>query len=366
MSELQIGLLAIGVVVIGAIYAYNRLQERRFHRRMREAFGEARGDALFEDAGGLPQSAGRREPRLELPPGPPAREEKSAPAALSTLSSGSRETTAWGFDAVLDYVAEIDADAPIPEPSVAELLGRIAACGKPVRAIGFSPESGSWEEIGRGRAGRYTKLRLALQLVNRAGPVNPAQLAAFCDAVRGCAERAAARALCPEAQPALETARELDTFCSEVDVAIGINVVAAGGAAFTGTRIRALAESAGFKLEHDGVFHYRDERRQTLFTLDNHEPAPFLPEQIKNLTTRGVTLLLDVPRVADGVRALGRMLEIARSLAASLGGRLVDDNRAPLTEPGVARIEEQLRSIQAAMAARGIPAGSARALRLFS
>ncbi|HXF65985.1 MAG TPA: cell division protein ZipA C-terminal FtsZ-binding domain-containing protein [Burkholderiales bacterium] len=366
MSELQIGLLAIGAVVIGAVYAYNRLQERRFQRRMREAFGEAREDALLEGASGAAGAEGRREPRLELSAAPPLREASPIPAAPPATSPGTREAPAWGFDAVLDYVAEVDADEPIPEPALAELLSRLAACGKPVRATGFSPESGSWEEIGRGSAGRYTKLRLALQLVNRAGPVNPAQLAAFCDAVRGCAERAAARALCPDAQPALKTARELDAFCTEVDVAIGVNVVAADGAVFAATRIRALAESAGFKLEHDGVFHYRDEHRQTLFTLDNHEPAPFLPEQVKNLTTRGVTLMLDVPRVADGARALARMLEIARGLAASLGGRLVDDNRVPLTEAGVARIEQQLRSIQAAMAARGIPAGSARALRLFS
>ena len=31
---------------------------------------------------------------------------------------------------------------------------------------------------------------------------------------------------------------------------------------------------------------------RTLFTLDNHEPAPFLPEQIKHLSTAGITLLL--------------------------------------------------------------------------
>jgi FtsZ-interacting cell division protein ZipA len=60
------------------------------------------------------------------------------------------------------------------------------------------------------------------------------------------------------------------------------------------------------------------------------------------------------------------MLKIAVGLAAGLGGRVVDDNRAVLTEAGAARIKEQLRSIHAAMAKQGVPAGSARALRLFS
>jgi FtsZ-interacting cell division protein ZipA len=218
----------------------------------------------------------------------------------------------------------------------------------------------------RGAGARYARLRAGLQIVNRAGPVNAAQLAAFCDAVRHCAERIPATLQCPNAQAALKGARELDAFCAEVDVAVGVNIVAAEGEPFAGTRIRAAAEAAGFKLEPDGVFHFRGDGRQTLFTLDNHEPAPFLPENIKSLATGGVTLLLDVPRVANGSGALERMLEVAGNLAAALGGRLVDDNRVTLSEAGVSRIKEQLGSIQAVMSARGVPAGGTRALRLFS
>jgi FtsZ-interacting cell division protein ZipA len=60
------------------------------------------------------------------------------------------------------------------------------------------------------------------------------------------------------------------------------------------------------------------------------------------------------------------MLKIAGSLAAGLGGRVVDDNRAVLTEAGEARIKEQLHTIHAAMARQGVQPGSVRALRLFS
>jgi FtsZ-interacting cell division protein ZipA len=202
--------------------------------------------------------------------------------------------------------------------------------------------------------------------VNRGGAVNPAQLATFCDAVRQCADRIPAEAVCPDTHAALKVARELDQFCASVDVAIGVNVVAPEGASFAGTRIRALAEAAGLKLEPDGIFHYRNEQRHTLFTLDNHEPAPFLPESVKGITTRGVTLMLDVPRVAQGADALELMLEVASGLAVGLGGNLVDDNRATLTEAGATRIKDQLRSIHVAMAKQGVTAGGARALRLFS
>jgi FtsZ-interacting cell division protein ZipA len=82
--------------------------------------------------------------------------------------------------------------------------------------------------------------------------------------------------------------------------------------------------------------------------------------------TRGVTLLLDVPRVPDGLRVLDRMFEIGARLAQGLEGTLVDDNRVALNTGSIARIRQQVAGIYAKMEARGVSAGSARAQRLFS
>lgn len=363
MSDLQISLLAIGSLVVVAVYLYNWVQERGFRQRLRQAFGDAPDDVLLKSGIESILADGRLEPQLDPVPVPGDRSDDRmfAPGAAAR-----DRPPAPAFDTVLDYVAAIDSSAPIAEAAVDDLMSRIAACGKPVHARGYDAESGHWVELSRGAGDRYSGLRLALQLVNRSGPVNAAQLSLFCDAVRSCADRVPALAVCPDLQAALASARELDSFCSNVDVAIGFNIIAREGDTFAGMRIRAQAESAGFKLESDGIFHFFDEHRRTTFTLDNHEPAPFLPEQVRTLSTHGITVLLDVPRVADGPKVLDRMHEIARGLATTLGGRLVDDNRAVLNETSMARIKEQLRSIHAAMEARGIPAGSARALRLFS
>ena len=358
MSDLQLSLLVIGAVVIGAVYLYNWLQERSLQRRLQQAFGNGHDDVLLKAGVESALADGRLEPQLAA-----AEPSRGKEAAVDETAAA---PVAAGFDALLDYVAEINSTTPIADALIGELSSKIASCGKPARLTGFEPRSGAWEDAARGAGGRYTRLRLGLQLVNRAGAVNPAQLATFCDAVRHCADRIPAEAVCPDPQASLKVARELDAFCASVDIAIGVNVIALEGGTFAGTRIRALAESVGFKLEPGGVFHYRNEQRQTLFTLDNHEPAPFLPESIKGISTHGITLLLDVPRVAHGIEALELMLQIASSLATALGGRLVDDNRTALSEAGTARIKEQLRSIHAGMAKRGVPAGGARALRLFS
>jgi hypothetical protein len=364
MSDLQLSLVVVGLLVIGGVYALNWAQERRFRRRIGDAFDNDRGDALLK---ATPEAAARVEPQIadpsKAPPDhmPGAEQRPAGPAPSGTSTAPLAE-----FDSLIDYVAQIDGSAPISERAVDELLARATACGKPYRIAGFNPHNGEWEDLTRAGRGMHTKLRVALQLVNRSGLVTAAQLSMFCDAVQHCAEQSSAVASCPETRAALKAAQELDTFCAQVDVAIGANVVAPKDGVFAGARIRALAEGLGFRLEPDGVFRLRDDQRRTVITLDNNEPAPFLPEQIKTLITRGVSLLLDVPRVSDGLQVLDRMFETGAHLAHALEGSLVDDNHAALNATGIARIREQVAGIYAKMDARGIGAGSPRALRLFS
>ncbi len=364
MSDLQISLLVIGAVVVVAVYLFNWMQARRLQRRLERTFGSEHEDVLLQPA---PVAAGpgqRVEPLFQ-----PQETPESAAQSEAGAGAQSPEPAVLPVDACFDekiyFIAQVESDAPIPETVMGELLSGVVDCGKPLCAAGFNADTGLWEDLGQ-IGNSYDRLCLALQLVNRGGPVSPAQLAAFCKAVTNCAEKISASATLADIQEALAHAQELDSFCAEVDVAIGINIVAPAGMQFAGTRIRALAEAAGFKLEPEGVFHYRDDERRTLFTLDNHEPAPFIPEQIKTLSTGGITLLLDVPRVAGGLEVLDRMVEIAKNFAQALGGRLVDDNRVALNDSGIVKIRQQLSSIHDVMDKNDVGAGGERALRLFS
>src|SRR5688572_28072797 len=215
MSDLQLSLLVIGAVVVGAVYCYNWMQERGLRRRMQQAFGTAHDDVLLKGGGASALADGRLEPQL-APRQPPADRPGPDPGHSSEPGSG-HEAAASGFDAVLDYVAEIDSDGPISDALTGELTGRVAARGKPVRLAGLDARSGGWEEMVRGKGGRYRALRLSLQLVSRTGAGSAAQLAGLCDAVRGCAGKVPAAATCPVSQAALKSARDLDAFCAEVD-----------------------------------------------------------------------------------------------------------------------------------------------------
>ena len=87
---------------------------------------------------------------------------------------------------------------------------------------------------------------------------------------------------------------------------------------------------------------------------------------MRTLTTQGVTLTLDVPRVADGVRVFERMMSFAQQLADGLNGAVVDDNRAPFGDKAVGLIRAQIDQYQGQMVEQGIAPGSSLALRLFS
>lgn len=370
MSDLQRALLIIGAIVIIGVLGYNWLQQWLLRRRLERSFGEKPADVLLHEPLMKP-SAARIEPQLQgasretdvpLQPTPLTPEVSTAVAAADTI----KLPDVPGFDPLIDFIAGIDAVEPVSGADLAQLHTRVGAAGRRVRIVGYNAVNSQWEDAPRLSGGRYAHLRIALQLLNRKGVVDAATLSAIVKAVRECAADFGACAHCPDVDAALMTARELDNDCSEIDIAIGMNVVPPAGETFSGIRIRASAEKAGFNLEPQGVFHYRDAARRTLFTLNNQEPAPFLPDQIKHIDTSGITLLLDVPRVSGGHTALELMLRTGSMLARDLGGTLVDDNRVPLNDSAVRAIDQQLKTTLARMETRGIPAGSERALRLFS
>ena len=152
---------------------------------------------------------------------------------------------------VVDYVVSIQSETPVTVSNLAEVLQRKVGFGKPVRWFGQKNAGAFWEEITMESDpdSDYTGLRACLQLADRSGPVSEVSLSEFRDMVQNFAELINAVADTPDIGEAYSQAVLLDQFCAEVDVMIGINVISKDGGAFTGTKIRALAEASGFKLE---------------------------------------------------------------------------------------------------------------------
>jgi hypothetical protein len=368
MSDLQLGLLAIGVAVVAGVIAYNRWQEARLRRRTEGAFALRRDDALLGGGaagGGVPPArAAAAEPAAvdrtiehtlvvdPLPPQP--RDEPAAPLAATEL------------DPAVDYIVELDCARPVPGADLARHAQGLLDEGlvRPVHWEGYDDSRALWRPVGPD--GRYPRLRVGIQLTNRAGPVGDEDLLAFCGEVQEVALAIAAQADFPDTDEAVARAQELDRFCAAVDVQIGLSVIGSESHAFSGSKLRALAESAGMTIGRDGRFHRYAEDGSELYSLSNLEPMPFHVETMKTLQTRGVTALFDVPRVNASPAAFRRFIDFAHQLEQALGGVLVDDNRKPIGQAALEAIGQQLEGIHQTMAARGIPAGGPLALRLFS
>ncbi len=375
MSDLQIGLTMLGVLMVAAVVAFNWWQERQFRQRGEEAFPGRHDDVLLNHpamrgapaAASPPQQHSLDEPRIEpsMEPRVEPRFEPATEAAAPASASAPKFRMGDLPQAEIDYIAEIRAAEFIAVEKLVRMQQSLPGLSRRILFGGLNYRTQSWEALARDDA-RYTSVRVALQLVDRSGPVNDQQLREFGDAARSTASEMAAIAELPDFVPALEQAAALDKFCADVDVLVGISVIANTGQVFHGTKIRALAEAAGLRLQSSGVFHYHDEQGGALFSLDNQESEPFLIDRIRTLTTPGITFLLDVPRVANGLRVFDRIVAMSRSFADSLDGTLADDNRVLLNDSGLDRIRAQLRSIYTAMEQRGVEAGGPLALRLFS
>jgi hypothetical protein len=339
MSELQVGLLGVGAVVVAVVFLYNKWQERRYRREAEAGFASRHEDVLMRSG----DAAQGIEPMLG-----------SFDAAQDDAGVSGQE-----LSEILDFIVPIQAPE---EVSAATLLGAAAAeierCSKLVFWEGFDEALASWEPLNPERS--YSRLRSGMQLVDRRGAADAEELAAFGAAMERAAASVGALATVPDPESALAKARQLDRFCGEVDIRVAVHIVS-DTAPLQGTQLAGLAEAAGFRLdEPDGKFRLRDEAGRVICALANFEPI-----SLNNaVSTRGVTLELDVPRTPYG--AFARFRDSAQMFARGLKARIVDDNREPLGSAAFDAIGTQLQAVHGSMEARGIAPGGALALRLFS
>jgi hypothetical protein len=279
MTDLQLGLLAIGVLAVIAVVVYNRWQERAARRDAEQAFGSAHADVLLDE---------RREPALapRREPLPEPRRSAAAPAPASIRPAEG-----------VDYVVELTLPKALPAPVVHE----------------------TWSPIERRFARRALlaadgrQVRAALQLVSRHGVASDAEVLEFRALVETMAAALTARVAAPEMREALEAARELDGACAEADIQVALHVVGIGTAPaqFIGQPFQASARDDGVTL--------------TLDVARTREPRATYEAMVRAgrdlAQSRGGRLIDDAGRELDerALAAIGRELEAVGAKLAACG-----------------------------------------------
>jgi hypothetical protein len=226
---------------------------------------------------------------------------------------------------------------------------------KPIHYIGLAV-NGDWEPIVHG--GVYTKLQAGVQMATRTTALNELEYSELVTRLRAVTDEIGAEPEVPDMIEVMSESRTLHRFVAGHDAQLGVNLMSNGAPWAMSTLIGAL-ENQGFDVRPDGRFAMPDGAGGVLFTLSTNVT-------LGADTTSRLTLLLDVPCVAPARDGFGAMVGCAKSLVQRLDATIVDDSDQPLLDEALTEINGQVQEFYQEMEASDIPAGSTRALRLFS
>ena len=393
--DLRHALLLIGIIVIAvvALVSYDRA---RLRRSMPALLRLRR------------RSARRAEPvlALDINPAPPARQDKKFLRADADITVTLRPPEDAFEEKLEDF--EEAANMPLPLAPAMERQGarlapiipanpdekidfvihlpgagpvaRNAALGvykqheykleKPRRLYGQRQRQKIWTDLQRDpENAEYSDLALAIQLTDARGPIGESELNAFVQVGLKLADAVQRPTRLPlDFDAALARAKALHDFCETYDVIAGVNVVS-GGAAFAGRAIEQAARRLGMQFGARNIFHMKNKLSvgcRHLFSMANlYQPGAFDPKAWDSFHTEGLTLFMSVPCAHHPAKVFEKMVETAKGLSDMLGGRLLDQERRPLTDKGIIVIHRQIEKIENKMREQGIVAGGETALRLF-
>ncbi len=301
-----------------------------------------------------------------VPAAAPAPVPAPAPASVAAVPDGQPAPAV--VDPLIDCIVPLHLERKASGDRILPLTGRLRRAGtKQVHIEGLRAEANAWEPVTAGH--QYEDLQVGVQLANRSGPLNALEFSEFITAVESLAEALDASADLPDMSETVANARELDGFAAGSDVQLGVNVIS-DGAPWSAAYVQNVATQDGLVLSRDGTRFIRYQAnaegvQRPLFTLQFGD-TNFLRDDLTVKSGRQITLLLDVPLADQGARPFKTVCEYGNTLAQRMGAQLVDDNMRPLTEASFIAIFSQLETLYQKLEARGMPAGSPVALRLFS
>jgi len=411
VSSLQLGLVVAGVLLVVGVILFNRWQERRIRQRIDAAFASGRDKPQASDARVEPTLRGSAESRAvpaatttapaaveataavpgtevehdpdwrppmdsvvgphgvlgdaPVAPDDEADEPAECPATPRSRGAASAATTVAAPDADIETIVMVQPTRPATAGALS--AGLHARIGKPVRWYGRREPRGPWQRLVTDSRGEYGEFAACMLLADRNGPATASQIETFQKLVGDIAASLPGAFTASPLGEEAQRAEALDRLCAELDMQIGLTVRKTPPATIAGTRLRGVAEAAGFRLSPTGRFEWvQDDTGAVLFTLQNVTDEAFTAESLRAGATSGVVFLLDVPRVVDPPRAFDQMKLAAKRMAQTVGGELVDDNGRLLNDAGLAAIREQVAGGDAALRRYNIEPGSPRALKLFA
>lgn len=419
MSDLQLALVILGLLIIAGVVAYNWMQERKLRKEVSSDFIVPQKDVLAEDfdmnadayvvdkelaevrdkakryldsssaeafkdtislenssPGSIPEpkSAPKIEPTIEIPQAQLDKTEalKSEPVKTPEIIKASLHEKLQDLQVNLpdvthpqiDLTAILFATKNIAHTELETLVATFKEFTLPVMLHGLTSDD-KWFQIANSPStSTYKQIACSLQLADRGGPVAKSLLNKFQFAVEETGLSLNTHVEWQGNGDPMQRAIELDQFCIEVDQMVNVHV-AGGETPIHGTKFKGLAEASGMLLKDDGKFHYYANEIPLYAVIDTNN-IPFTSDSLRSNVLKSITFQLEIPKVGNCEQVFNQMILNAQKIASSLSGNLVDDNQKPLGDLQIEKIRQQLRVIHATMVARGVMPGSPSSMRLFN
>ncbi len=340
MSDLQIGLILLGVALILAVLLFNWWQDRRIRQKMQEHFPEREQDPLM---GGAPLAASRREPGFGLRD--PVQE------------------LAADDPAEVDPGSEVVIDISFAQPVASEQLHAAAqsvhkAGDKPVRIFAECDGGGHRARIRPNES--YVSMQLSVLLANRSGPLTDIEWSHLWSMAQRLAERFDGVIEAPEQEQVMQRARQLDELCASLDAQVGLTLRLQDTQPVSD--IARVLKDVGF-LPYGAQLAWMADTGIPRFT------ALFDGVHVQEVQSAGVEridLLLDLPNSPADEQAFSRMASVGRDLAGRLNAVLLDDQGRPVSDGADHAIDKQLLDLYVRLEQAGFEAGTERTVRVFS
>jgi uncharacterized protein YjiS (DUF1127 family) len=405
VNSLQIGLIAIGALVVAVLFLWHWLQSRRTRQAaapapIREQLDQASTRAPASPIMGSQTGDARELPAQRVEPSLDVRAAgvwNETPVVVNPYAVG--ETTTAPVPMAAEDIVEHASELVDPAPSVAPVTAPAAPklrsewpfderlhvhasvvnlSGGPFDAAPFVAAAGRalgwvrlfrqspWESYDPQHVGSVQQLVLALPLASRQGPIEAQDMDAWRFVLTELATAQGCEAHFHGFRDAPQRAAELDSFLAAVDIIPVAYLVKKDGGHWTGTRLRGTLEANGFRLQSDGRFAYHEvETDAVIFHAVDGFERPFTPERLRTEAIAALRCAIEPVRLTQPMARYDLFRQSIRALAKLLDADIKTSEGETLDDAVFSTMRDEVKTAMEAITAAGIEPGSDTARSLF-